>query len=60
MSKVVGMFRQLPFSEELGTGKFVRGRWGTRDTGLVTVNNLFEIPARSVRWNIKIRQHKAF
>ena len=50
MSKVVGMFRQLPFSEELGTGKFVRGRWGTRDTGLVTVNNLFEIPARSVRW----------
>ena len=54
MSKLVGILRQLPFLEELGTGKFVRGRWGTRDTGFVTVDNLFENPARSVRCNIKI------
>ena len=60
MSKLVGILRQLPFLEELGTGKLGKGRGVTWNTGLVTVDNLFESPARSVRWNIKFRQHKAF
>ena len=48
MSKLVRIFRhvQLRFLEELETGKF--GRGGTRDTGLVTVDNLFENPARYI------------
>ena len=45
MSKLVRIFRQLPFLE-LGTEKFGRGGGGTRDTWLVTVDNLFENPAR--------------
>ena len=51
MSKLVRIIRQLPFFEELGTGKFGTGGGGggggsTRNTGLVTVDNLFENPAR--------------
>ena len=48
MSKLVRIFRQLPFIIELGTGKFGKGGGGggSRDTGLVTVDNLFENPAR--------------
>ena len=49
MSKLVRIIRQLPFFEELGTGKFGTGAGGggsTRNTGLVTVDNLFENPAR--------------
>ena len=46
LSKLVGIFRQLPFLKDLGTGKFGRGGGvGTRDTGLVTVDNLVENPA---------------
>ena len=44
MSKLVRIFRQLRFLEELETGKF--GQGGNRDTGLLTVDNLFENPAR--------------
>ena len=46
MSKLVGILRQLQFLLELGTGKFGRGRGDTQDTRLVTVDNLFENPAR--------------
>ena len=42
MTKLVRIFRQLPFLQKLGTGKFGRGGGGgSRDTGLVTVDNLF-------------------
>ena len=36
----------MRFLEELETGKFGRGVLGSRDTGLVTGDNLFENPAR--------------
>ena len=60
MSKLVGIFRQLPFLEEFGTGKFGRGGGGTRDTGLVTVDNLFENPARYYAGISKLDSRKHF
>ena len=64
MSKLVRIFRQLPFLQELGTGKFERGGRGGgfsgRLTGLVTVDNLFENPARYTYTYIYIYTHTKF
>ena len=45
MAKLVRIFRQLRFLQELETGKF-GGGGSTRDNGLITVDTLFENPAR--------------
>ena len=47
LSKLAGIIRQLSFLYELGTEKvWEEGGGGYLDTWLVTVDNLFENPAR--------------
>ena len=48
LSKLARIIRQLPFLKEFGTGKFGKrmGGEGYSDIWLVTVDNLFENPAR--------------